>query len=151
MWKWLLFGALVGAALGLLGSSLDILVWTSMGCPPVLIRRGWEVSHIAMTVFGGLVAGLAYGTILAGFAEQCWRRTAMLVLPLTFLIAAGLYVAGALATIKIMHIAPWFCTHVAVFVVALLVGRLALGSSADRSRNRLRGSSKAHGGTPGES
>ncbi len=138
MWKWLLFGALVGAALGLLGSSLDILVWVSMGRPPILIRRGWEVSHIAMTVFGGLVAGLAYGTILAGFAEQCWRRTAMLVLPLTFLIAVGLDIAGALATIKIMHTAPWFCTHAAVFAVALLVGRLAVGSSAGRRRNQAR-------------
>ncbi len=140
MWKWLLFGAFVGVALGLLGSSVDILVWVSMGRPPVLIRRGWEVSHIAMTVFGGLIAGLAYGTILAGLAEQCWRRSIILVLPLTFLIAACLYIAGAVATIKIMHTAAWFCTHAAVFAVALLVARLALRSSADQRRNRVRGS-----------
>lgn len=140
MWRWLLFGAFVGVALGLLGSSLDILVWVSMGRPPALIRRGWEISHIAITVFGGLVAGLAYGTILGGFAEQRWRRNAVLVLPLTFLVAAGLYVAGALATIKIMHIAAWLCTHAAVFAVALLVARLALRSSADRAHNRARGS-----------
>lgn len=139
MWKWLLFGAFVGTALGLLGSSLDILVWVSMDRPPVLIRRGWEFSHIAMTVFGGLLAGLAYGTILGGLTEQCWRRSIILVLPLTFLIAAGLYIAGALLTIKVVHIAAWLCTHAAVFAVALLVARLALGSSADRRRNRVRG------------
>lgn len=139
MWKWLLFGAFVGTALGLLGSSLDILVWVSMGRPHALIHRGWEFSHIAITVFGGLMAGLAYGAILGGFAEQRWRRNAVLVLPLTFLVAAGLYIAGALATIEIMHIAAWLCTHAAVFAVALLVARLALGSSADQKRNRVRG------------
>lgn len=140
MWKWLLFGAFVGAALGLLGSSLDILVWSSMGRPPVLVRRGWEMAHIAITVFGGLVAGLVYGTILGGFADQQrWRRKVVLVLPATFFIALGFYVAGALATIRVQHTAPWFCAHAAVFVLALIVARVALRPSSGRVRDQVRG------------
>jgi hypothetical protein len=129
MSKWPVLGAFIGAALGLLGSSIDILVWSSMGRPAVLVRQGWETSHIAITVFGGLLAGLFYGIILGGFVDlQRWRKNAAIVVPLTFVIAIGLYVAGALISIRVMNIAPWFCAHAVVFAMALLVARVGVGS-----------------------
>jgi hypothetical protein len=36
MKKLLVFGALAGVALGLLSAGLDILIWSSVGCPAVL-------------------------------------------------------------------------------------------------------------------
>lgn len=144
-----MFGVFVGAALGLLGSSIDILVWSSMGRPAVLVRQGWEMSHIAVTVFGGVMAGLAYGAILGGFVElRRWRKNAAVVLLLTFVMATGLYVVGALISIRLMNIAPWFCGHAAVFAMALVVARVRAGSPPGKFQGRIQGAQEKAEGEP---
>jgi len=39
--RFLAFGVLLGGAVGVIASSIEILVWISEGRPALLIRRGW--------------------------------------------------------------------------------------------------------------
>lgn len=104
-----------------------------MGRPAVLVRQGWQSVHLATTIFCGLVAGVVYGTVLGGFINvERARRNAVFVFPLTFLVAIGVYVACAVATVKVMHIAPWLCGHALVFVVALAAAYVGLNSSGEQ-------------------
>jgi len=124
----LLFGMLLGGTLDLLGSAVDILIWSSMGRPEVLVRLGWETVHIGVAVVGGLVAGLIYGTILNDMVDpKGLRKKVTFILPATFLVATAAYAAGALLSIRVMNIYPWLCAHAGVFLAALAIARLGAG------------------------
>ncbi len=119
---------LLGGALGLLGSALDILIWSSMERPEVLVRLGCERIHIGVTVSGGLVAGLVYGAILSGMVDpRGLRKNVAFVLPATLLVATASYAAGDLLSIRIMNIYPWLGAHLVAFLAALAIARFGAG------------------------
>jgi hypothetical protein len=121
-------GTLVGLALGLLSSGMDILIWTSMGRPAVLVRPGWERVHIAVGIFCGLVVGLIYGTVLFGIVSpERFRKNAVFIVPGTFLFATVAYAAGALLSIRAMNIFPSMGAHAVVFLAMLLIARVTAG------------------------
>lgn len=128
MKRLMVVGTLVGLALGLLSSGMDILIWTSMGRPAVLVRPGWERIHIAVGIVCGPVVGLIYGTVLFGIVSpERFRKNVAFILPGTFLFATALYVAGALLSIRAMNIFPSMGAYVVVFLAMLLIARLSAG------------------------
>lgn len=133
MKKLLVFGMLIGAALGLLGGGIDILIWSSTGRPDVLVRPGWERVHIGMTFVGGLLAGLIYAAILSNMIDRkSLHRKAAFILSGTFLVAIATYAATDLLSVRVLNIYPWLGGHLVVFLTALAIARLVAGPPRGR-------------------
>jgi hypothetical protein len=124
----LVVGAIVGLALGLLSSGMDLLIWTSMGRPAVLVRQGWERVHIAMGIFCGPAVGMIYGAVLCGTVNpEGFRRRRASIISGIVLFATAVYAAGGLLSIKAMNIFPWLGAHVVVLLAVVLIARLGAG------------------------
>lgn len=116
-----------GGALGLLGASVDILVWIQTGRPGVLIREGSADIHVATMGVVGAVLGFGFaGIVNAWVHPRGLRKRMVFIVPAVFLVATAVYAVGALLTIKVMSVYPWICSCVAVFAVALVVMRLGV-------------------------
>ncbi|MHC4166704.1 MAG: hypothetical protein ACYSWQ_07090 [Planctomycetota bacterium] len=116
------FGILLGGALGVLGSSLEILVWISRGRPEILIRRGWEDIHIVFMVVSGLVAGLIYGIILPQIVRpQAFKANAAFIFLLSLIAGVVLYTLAAFVSITLNRPWPSFSANLAVFLVSLAI------------------------------
>lgn len=134
MKRLLAFGAFVGVTLGLLSGGMDILIWTSMGRPAVLVRLGWQRIHITIGVLCGLPVGLVYGAFLGLMIDpKRLRKNAAFIVPGILLFATGVYAAGALLSIRVMNILPWLGGHAVVLIAMLGIARLGAGSLPARS------------------
>jgi len=123
--RFLAFGMLLGGALGILGSSLEILVWISKGRPAIPIRRGWEDAHIVSMAVFGLVAGCLYGTILSWIIKpESLRLNAAFVFLLTLLAGIALYTPAAFITMRLQEIWPSLYANVVIFLTSLIIARL---------------------------
>lgn len=123
--RFLAFGILLGIALGVLGSSIEILVWIWKGRPAVLIRRGWEDTHIAVMVVCGLLAGCLYGTILSQvIGPNGLRARGAFVFLLTLVAGIVFYGSGAFISIALDRVWPSLWANVAIFLTSLVVARV---------------------------
>ena len=122
-------GTVVGLALGLLSSGMDLLIWTSMGRPVVLVRQGWERVHIGIGIFCGPAVGMVYGAVLCGtVSPEGFRRRRASIISGIVLFATAAYAAGAFLSIKAMNIFPWLAAHAAVLLAMVLIASLGAGS-----------------------
>ena len=128
MKRFVVFGLLLGVALGIMSSSLDILIWSHMGRPEVLVRQGWEDIHIAFMVISGLFAGWLYGVILGQIISlEGLRANAAFLFLATMLVAAALYAAADFVSIRFLNTWAWLCAHVIVFLISLAIARFRSG------------------------
>jgi len=123
--RFLVFGVLLGGAVGIIGSSVQILVWISKGRPEILIRRGWEVLHIISMVMFGAGAGCLYGIILSWIiSPESLRRRGVFIFLSTLLAGVVLYTLGAFASMRTNDISPSIWANLVVFVTSLGIARL---------------------------
>lgn len=128
MKRFIVFGMFLGGFLGFISSSLDIVIWNSMGRPDVLIRPGWEEIGIIVMIISGMFVGLLYGLILnAIIGPEDLKANASFVFFVTVFIALVIYAAADFFSIKLFNIWPWLCAHVIVFLISLAVARLRSG------------------------
>lgn len=128
MMRFMVFGMFLGGFLGFISSSLDIVIWNSMGRPDVLIRPGWEEIGIVVMIISGIFVGLLYGLILnATIRPENLKANASFIFLITVFVALVIYTAADFFSIKLFNIWPWFCAHVIVFLSSLAVARLRPG------------------------
>ena len=125
------FGVLLGAGLGLLSGSLDLLIWSLTGYPDFMVREGWELMVIAASVVCGYLTGLVYGAILRRVIRVELLRASRAVVALgTVSVAACFYVLGDYTSLKTLNCFAWFATRILVFFVPLAIaGFLRLRAS----------------------
>lgn len=126
--RFVVFGVLLGAALGIISSSLDIVIWISMERPAVLVRQGWEEVHVAFVVIPGLFAGWLYGMILSQTVNpEDLQANRSFVLLVTLLVGIALYTTADFISVKLLNLWPWLSAHVSVFLISLVIARLRSG------------------------
>jgi len=120
----LCFGALLGAALGFLSGSMDLLIWELMNRPDFMIRKGWEEVDLAVSVVYGLVVGLLYGAIIRRFVPMEQLRSGRAVIAVsTIILASGIYALGDYISLKRLNCLVWFAARIVVFLLSLMIAR----------------------------
>ena len=120
----LCFGALLGAALGFLSGTTDLLIWELMNRPDFMIRKGWEEVDLAVSVVYGLLVGLLYGATIRRFTqmEQLSSGRAFIVVS-TIILASGIYALGDYISLKTLNCLAWFAARIVVFLLSLMIAR----------------------------
>jgi hypothetical protein len=125
MMRFIIFGMFLGGFLGFISSSLDIVIWNSMGRPDILIRPGWEEIGIVVMIISGIFVGLLYGLILnATIRPDDLKVNASFIFFITVFVALVIYTVADFFSIKLFNIWPWFCAHVIVFLISLAIASL---------------------------